>query len=123
MPSSQRVLQVGDQLQRLLAETLLREIKDPRLSQVNITAVKLSRDLSHAKVYFTCGNKSQEAALKAFEKAKAFFKRAISKQCQLRIVPNLQFHYDQSLARGEHLTSLINKAMDQVVSDPDESTD
>ena len=51
--TSQRARRVGDEIQRDLAELLRSEVKDPRVGPVTITAVDVSPDLSHAKVFVT----------------------------------------------------------------------
>ena len=56
-----RTQRIGDQMQRELAVLIQREIKDPRLGLVTITAVDVSRDLSHAKVFITVMGKDDDA--------------------------------------------------------------
>ena len=111
---------LGQQLQREIAVIVQRELKDPRLGFVTITKVELSKDLSHAKVGFSCLGSVQERASvqEALEHSAGFMRNLIRKRFHLRIIPELSFRYDHSaehsielsekldrLARGEDLGS------------------
>lgn len=108
-----RTRRVGEQIQREIAQLVQQEIKDPRLGLVTISAVKLSRDMSHANIFFTVLNEEQsvEETLKILEGAAGFLRHELAKRMQLRIVPNIHFKYDESIAYGNDLSALINKAM------------
>lgn len=110
-----RTDRVGDQILRELAQCLQREVRDPRLAAVTVTAVKMSRDLKYARIYVTfMGKESAEdikEGLKALDRAKGFLRTYIGKEMRLRIVPELSFVYDESIIRGAQLTELIDKAV------------
>ena len=113
MPAkSSRPQKVGDLLHRVIAEALLREVKDPRLANVTITGVEVSGDLSVAKVHFALlGDDSPDEALKGFAKCCGFLRGHIGRSCQLRIVPNLSFHYDDTGLKAQAIEALIAKAL------------
>ncbi len=108
-----RTRRVGEQIQREMAQLIQQEIKDPRLGLITISAVKLSKDMSHANVFFTTLDEEQsvEETLKILEGAAGFLRHELAKRMQLRIVPNIHFKYDESIAYGNELSALINKAM------------
>ncbi|GMR16350.1 MAG: 30S ribosome-binding factor RbfA [Gammaproteobacteria bacterium] len=108
-----RTRRVGEQIQREVAQLVQQEIKDPRLGLITISAVKLSRDMSHANIFFTTLDKdhSVEETLKILEGAAGFLRHELAKRMQLRIVPHIHFKYDESIAYGNELSALINKAM------------
>ena len=108
-----RTRRVGEQIQREMAQLVQQEIKDPRLGLVTISAVKLSKDMSHANIFFTVLNDEQsvEDTLKVLEGAAGFLRHELAKRMQLRIVPNIHFKYDESISYGNELSALINKAM------------
>jgi ribosome-binding factor A len=111
-----RTQRIGDQIQRELALLIQREIKDPRLGLVTITAVEVSRDLSHAKVFITVMGKDddQDAVkdnLRILNDAGGFLRMQLGKAMKLRTVPQLHFNYDASVRRGVELTSLIERAV------------
>ncbi|MFK7828541.1 MAG: 30S ribosome-binding factor RbfA [Congregibacter sp.] len=105
---------VGDYLQRELALTIQRELRDPRLGMVSITAVEVSRDLSHARVFVTLlGCDSEEDAkpsMSVLNKAAGFLRSALAKHASMRSVPRLRFMFDSSIGRGRDLEALIQKA-------------
>jgi len=108
-----RSRRVGEQIQRELALLLQREVRDPRLSLVTIAAVKVTRDMSQATVYFTVlGEKEDIAPIQqALEKASGFLRHALGEQVVMRSVPQLKFIYDESVSRGSELSSLIDEAV------------
>ncbi|WP_028695133.1 30S ribosome-binding factor RbfA [Pseudomonas cremoricolorata] len=122
-----RTQRIGDQMQRELAELIRREVKDPRVGLVTITAVDVSRDVGHAKVFITVmGGDDADAVpqtLKALNNAASFLRLHLGRAMQLRSVPQLHFHYDESVSRGVHLSALIERAVaeDRLHQQGDES--
>lgn len=103
---------VGAEMQRELSLLLRDEARDPRLKQVTIQEVRVVRDLSHAKVYFTLMERDQAKQVEsALNKAKGFLRHRLSEEMNLRVVPQLNFVYDKSFETGMRLTSLIDKAV------------
>jgi ribosome-binding factor A len=103
---------VGAAMRRELALLLREEMKDPRLGMVTIQEVRVSRDLSHAKVYFTVLDDSRiKQAQQVLDKAAAFLRRRLSERMVLRNVPQLHFVYDKSVAEGMRLSALIDEAV------------
>ena len=112
-----RTDRVGDQIQRDLATLIQREIKDPRIGMVTINHVKVAKDLGYAEVYITVlslGDQDEAEAtkqsLEVLKQAAGFLRAELAKGISLRVMPALRFHYDESIHRGRHLTSLIEKA-------------
>jgi len=127
-----RTDRVGDQIQRDLATLIQREIKDPRLGMVTISHVKVSKDLGYADIYFTVlaiGEQSEVDAIKSarqiLNNAAGFLRTELARGIKLRVMPQLRFHFDESVERGRHLHGLIEKAWQQEAkrSDSDEDTD
>ena len=100
---------VGGQIQKILSEILLKKVKDPRLKNASITAVKLSRDLRIARIYFVIsGNKKNiEAVLEGFNSAVGYVKRTLARQLGLRYMPDLKFFYDESFDYGSHIDNVL----------------
>lgn len=111
-----RTQRVADYLQRELAALIQHEVRDPRVGMVSITGVNVSRDLGHAKVYFTVlGCDSDEEASEstaALNKASGFLRSQLSRDSNMRSVPQLRFYFDSSVGRGRHLEDLIRRAAD-----------
>ncbi len=110
-----RTQRVADQMQRELALLIQREVRDPRLGMVTVTAVDVSRDLAHAKVFFTLLGKDsdEDVALnrEILNEAAGFLRMQLGRVMKLRAIPQLHFHYDESIRRGVHLSSLIDRAV------------
>jgi ribosome-binding factor A len=136
---SPRVKKVADQIQRELATLIQSEVNDPRVGMVSVTGVEVSRDLAYATVYVTVmgsvdgvvgaetdvqmeskGEPASKGSLdaleieesvKALNKAAGYLRTLLAKQMSLRIMPRLTFRYDNSIARGQYLSSLIDHAI------------
>jgi ribosome-binding factor A len=120
-----RTQRVADQIQRELAGLIQREVKDPRVGMATVSAVEVSRDLSHAKVFVTIFNGGEDKeeireSVKALNNASGFLRSQLGQRMKLRIVPTLRFHYDDSLSRGNYLSNLIDQAR---ASDPELESD
>jgi len=108
-----RSARIADQIQRELAELIRLEVRDPRVRLVTITAVELSRDQSHAKVFFTVLGSEAEAkeTLEGLQRAAGFLRTSLAHRLSTRTVPDLHFAYDASIERGVRLSRLIDEAV------------
>ena len=108
-----RARRVGEQLQRELAGLIQRELNDPRVQWVTVSAVKVARDFAHAKVYVTVLNESERLApaLAALEHAAGFLRHELGRRMRMRVIPQLHFVYDESVERGTRLSKLIDDAV------------
>ena len=104
---SLRLQKVAEQLQQEIAKLLLRESKDPRLNAVSITGVRVSPDLQIAHVHYVILGDSLERDRRpteaALEKARGWLRTEVGRRVRLRRSPELKFHYDDSLQRGEDM--------------------
>ena len=109
-----RTQRVADYLQRELAAIIQHEVRDPRVGMVSITGVNVSRDLGHARVYYTALEREsgEEAAetTEALNRAAGFLRTQLSRDSSMRSVPQLRFYFDASVGQGRHLEDLIRKA-------------
>ena len=113
MAADGRVQRVASELKKVISTLLRSKVKDTKLSLVTITEIELSKDLSFAKVFYSCLiEDDKEYVVDAFKKSKGFFRSAIAKNLQLRIVPELKFIYDESLEYGMKMESKIEEALD-----------
>jgi ribosome-binding factor A len=110
---SQRARRIGDEIQRELADLLRNEVKDPRVGPVTITAVEVSADLSHAKIFVThlAGTGSAGEAIAALQRTAGFLRSALAQRLKLYSVPQLHFAYDDSIEAGMKLSQLIDDAV------------
>jgi ribosome-binding factor A len=108
-----RSIRIADQIQRELADLVRLEVRDPRVKFVTLTGVELSRDQSHAKVFFTVlGARAQaDEALEGLTRACGFLRSSLAHRLSTRTVPDLAFAYDESVERGARLSKLIDEAV------------
>ena len=117
---SRKSARLTDQIQRELAELIRLELRDPRVRLVTLTAVELSKDQSHAKVYFTVLGSEAEAneTLEGLQRAAGFLRSSLAHRLSTRTVPELHFAYDASIERGARITRLIDEAVQTDASPP-----
>ncbi|GMQ89113.1 MAG: 30S ribosome-binding factor RbfA [Gammaproteobacteria bacterium] len=111
-----RTRRVGEQLQRELAVLVRDEIDDPRIGMVSISGVEVSRDLSHAKVFFstmaTPGKEHDtDISLQVLTGAAGFLRRLLGQRMAMRRVPQLHFKRDNTLEQGAYLSALIDSVV------------
>ncbi len=105
----QRNERLSDLIQREVADILQRKVKDPRLQGITITAVRVSRDLRHATVFYCDTFKKQERHVvgSALDKATGFIKKELAARLYLKYIPKLSFSYDDSFDYGERIDQLL----------------
>jgi ribosome-binding factor A len=110
---TRRTDRVAEALQELIAELLLREIKDPRIGLVTITGVKITPDLRHARVYFSSlGDETQRAqSLKGLNSAAGFVRSQVARRLNLRVAPQIACEFDDSFEQADRLSRLLKDAL------------
>jgi ribosome-binding factor A len=108
---SHRANRVGEQMKKELSDIIGRKIKDPRIGFVTVTDVQVSGDLQQAKVYISVlGDEEQkENTLKGLAKAKGFIRTEMGNRIRLRKTPEILFEWDESMAYGNRINSLIHQ--------------
>jgi ribosome-binding factor A len=115
MPQGTRPARVGEELRQALAELLAREVHDPGIGFVTITQVKVSPDLQTARVsYTTLGDdKVRRDTARALGRATPFLRRAIGQRLRLRRVPELMFHFDESVENQARIERILIDLADE----------
>jgi ribosome-binding factor A len=105
-----RAQRLGEQIQRELTELLRRNVKDERIGNVTITAVRVTGDLRTARVYYLVFGKAgpDPKVQRGLESAAGFMRNALSKSLMIRYTPTLSFELDTSIEHGVRLTQLID---------------
>jgi ribosome-binding factor A len=111
--SEARSRRIESEIQRVLAGLIAREVKDPRVGNVTITAVSVAPDMGTARVYFTpfAGRVPPEQVRNALTHAASFLRGELGRRLSLRHAPRLTFVFDDSVAGAARLTSLIDRAV------------
>jgi ribosome-binding factor A len=111
--ASSRTRKIESEMQRVLAGLIARDVRDPRVGNVTITAVRLAADLSHARVFFTpfAAQSPPEEVREGLMHAGGFLRGEVGRRLGLRHAPRLEFVIDDSPEAAAHLTSLIDQAV------------
>lgn len=114
-----RADRVGGEVQKVLSDLLLRKIKDPRLKMVLITGVKMTSDLKLARVYYTVTGREtdQNDIMAGLKSASGYFKRSLARELNLRYIPALHFHHDDSFEYGDRIERLLESVKGEDESD------
>ena len=110
--SSVRPERVAHEIQAVVADLLTRgAIKDPRVGYITITGVKVSPDLSSARIYYSLiGTDAQKASTaEGLEAARGFVRREVTRRVKLRVSPEISFTFDASLEEGDKIERLLKE--------------
>lgn len=101
---------VGERIQTILSQLLRKDVSDPRLHNITITEVKLDPELMFADVYVNAlGDESREKeVMTGLKSASGFLRREMGKRLEIRNTPELHFHWDVTLERGESMNRLLS---------------
>lgn len=113
MTSKARQQRIESELQRVIAELVSREVKDPRVGMITVTAVQAAPDMGSARVLFVpFGDRhSPEEVQVGLTRAAGFLRGEVGRRLGLRHAPRLDFVFDESIARADRLTRLIDRAV------------
>jgi ribosome-binding factor A len=107
-----RIDRIEEQFRIELSEIIEREIQDPRIGLTTVTAVKVSPDLRHARIFVTVlGDDAQrKKSLEGLRSAASFVRRSLSKRLHhLRRIPELSFDYDEAVEKGMRIEELLDQ--------------
>lgn len=103
-----RTDRVSAQLRRDVGQLVHEAVREHGLPSVSVSDVEVSRDMAHAKVYFTALQPERaREALKALKELAKEMRMELGKRVRMRAVPELHFHYDDSVDRGERIDALL----------------
>ncbi len=117
-----RMESVGREVQREIANIVLKEIDDPLVGFVTITDVEMSADLRHAKVFFSVlgDDEAKEDAGRGLRRAGKFIRGLIGDRMDLRSVPLLRFHLDETAENAQRIEQILRE---NVIEEAPEVTD
>src|SRR5262245_29446383 len=108
-----RLARVAEAVREVASETILYELRDPRVKMVTVTRAEVSGDLQHAKVYVSImGTPSQQKlTLRGLQHAAGFVQSRLAARLQTRFTPVLKFVLDDGVKKSIEMTRLINEAL------------
>ena len=103
---------VSDLLKKEISLIISSEIKDPRLQNINITAVKVSDDIGIATVFYTVIGESIQKTQsnidsKILEKLSGMIRSNLAKKIKIRRIPKIKFRFDESIEYSENIEKLL----------------
>jgi ribosome-binding factor A len=116
-----RMRRVDEAVRAVLSDAIAKDLQDPRVGFVTVTAVKTSPDLRHARVYVSVLGDEQARAdtLDGLSSAHGFLQGRVAAELTLKHTPMLTFEYDESVDRGMRITQLIDEIpIDEIPTHP-----
>jgi ribosome-binding factor A len=106
-----RMRRVDEAVRAVLSDAIAKDLQDPRVGFVTVTAVKTSPDLRHARVYVSVlgDERARAATLDGLSSAHGFLQGRVASELSLKHTPTLTFEYDESIDRGMRITRLIDQ--------------
>ena len=106
-----RMRRVNEAVREVLSTAVAKDLKDPRIGFVTVTAVDTSPDLRHARVYVSVLGGEQERAdtLAGLASSHGYLQGRVASELRLRNTPQLDFHYDESVDRGARITEILRE--------------
>ena len=106
----ERGRQLGEQIRRAMSAILLTEINDPRVKRVTVTGVHVTGDMGLARIYWTSEASPEDRAriAKGLAAAVGFVRLSLGKKIRLRIMPKIEFFFDESLDEMARIESLFS---------------
>jgi len=107
-----RAQRVADEIHHIITSACYNNLSDPRLKGLEITYVKMTKDLQTARVFFYFQNSTDETrrkAQKGLESASGFFKKIIGDEMKLRYMPAIEYFFDETVDLQEKIEEIISK--------------
>ncbi|TET38349.1 MAG: 30S ribosome-binding factor RbfA [Anaerolineales bacterium] len=115
MATKARARKVAERIQEELADILMRNVADPRLAMVTITAVDVDRELAYAQIYVVASGDDErmDDVLAGLEGAQGYLRSQLAARIQLRSFPQLRFRWDASHERGARIEELLDSLQEE----------
>ena len=109
MALTHRVERIAEQIREELSQIIATEVRDPGVGLVTVTRVKVTADLSLARVYWTVlgDAKEQKESAKALNRTTPYLRHLLSQRLTLRRAPEIKFQYDESVAAQDRIERII----------------
>ncbi len=106
-----RVERVAEAIKEEVSLIIQKEVRDPRLGFLTVTAVELSSDLRYAKIFISVygGQEERIKTLKGLQSATRFIRREMGRRIKLRYTPEIVFKWDESQEKAAHIDGLIRQ--------------
>jgi ribosome-binding factor A len=122
---SHRLARIAEAIREVASETILFELRDPRVKNVTVTRAEVSGDLQHAKVYVSImGDESeQKLCMYGLRHSAGFVQAKLARRLETRFTPLLTFVLDQGIKNSIEVTRLINEALGKTPGQGEDGSD
>jgi len=112
-----------ESIKKEISNVIVNELDDPRISFITVVSVKLSSDLKNAKIYISIlGNSTtQKTTIYGLRNARKFIQGQVARRLNIKYMPIISFHVDDSLKKMAHIDNLIAGINDEAAVDNDEA--
>lgn len=107
---SHRLERLQEEICNRVAQVLLFELQDPRIRDVTVTRVALTKDLGLARIYYEVTDPSQRIMVReGLKAARGFVRRSLAGHLKLRLIPQIEFFYDETRDEVKKVEALFSK--------------
>ena len=118
--SSHRPEQGAETIRQVVAEALAQDVRDPRVSRVTITSVRVTGDLGHARINVVVGEGvDPERAMEGLTSAAGFLRARVARALSTRLVPELEFELDRGAEHAQRMNALLSSLREEGSSSDD----
>jgi ribosome-binding factor A len=106
-----RMRRVDEAVREVLSDAITKQLKDPRVGFVTVTAVETAPDLRRARVFVSVlgDSKVRKRSMQGLQSAHGVLQRAVAAELRLKHTPTLEFVYDDTSERGMRISQLIDR--------------
>ena len=110
-----RMRRVDEAVRAVISDAIAKDLQDPRVGFVTVTAVKTSPDLRYARVYVSVlgDEQARSDTLDGLRSARGVIQGRVAAELSLRNTPTITFEYDESIDRGMRISQLIDEGPDR----------
>ncbi len=112
---SRRISRLSEVLKFEISQIILKDLQDPRLGWITITAVEISEDLRHATIYISVlGNEEDwQNSFLGLESAKKYIRAELGKRVRIKFLPEIEFKPDKTLEEGARIFEILEKIKEE----------
>jgi ribosome-binding factor A len=109
--STDRMRRVDEAVREVLSDAITKQLKDPRVGFVTVTAVETAPDLRRARVFVSVlgDGKVRKRSMQGLQSAHGVLQRVVARELRLKHTPTLEFVYDDTSERGMRIAQLIDE--------------
>jgi len=122
MATPRRVLKAAEAIREVVGMAIITDLRDPRIENVTVTFVEVSRDLRHAKVHVSVmgDQQKQELCLHGLRSAAGFLQQKVNARIDTRYTPRIQFVLDQGVKHAMEVTRILDEVLPDEPADDDD---